>query len=200
MSIHKHNDTIFVGTSFLKDNLSFLEVDKLSWIQGLLQFLYFNYLLQFWLCENFHNYVISDNIFETVSKASFYILGAHRYYFHIWFCHQGVCSHSSFNQDWIFTKTVSSFQLKPFFFDDNSSLFDHIEGVSIVSLVENDLFFFIGFCKAATGNSIFLVLSQVLEEGKNLQKFSIFFIILLIDIIHDFPECFSVDVDHLAIS
>jgi len=55
-----------------------------------------------------------------------------------------------------------------FLFDFDYSLLDYIEGVSIISLVEDYLPFFIGFSQAAAGDRVFLLLGQIFEEREHL--------------------------------
>lgn len=46
-------------------------------------------------------------------------------------------------------------------------MFDDVEGVGVVSLVENQLSFVVGFCETGGCDGVFLLFSQIFEEGKD---------------------------------
>ena len=80
-----------------------------------------------------------------------------------------------------------------FLLDSDSSFLDDVEGVGIIALVEDDLSLFVSLGQTTTCQCIFLILSQVLKEGKDLQKLAVFFVVLLVYVVHDLLEYFATD-------
>lgn len=54
-----------------------------------------------------------------------------------------------------------------FFLDEDGSFLDDVEGISIISLIENNLSLLVGLGKAGGGQCVFLFLGEFLEEGKD---------------------------------
>jgi hypothetical protein len=86
------------------------------------------------------------------------------------------------------------------FFDEHCTLFDDIEGIGIIALVEDNLAFLISFSEAGTGKGILLFLCKLLEEGEHVEKLLILFLVLLVDIFHNLQEDPPIDLCEFAIS
>lgn len=82
--------------------------------------------------------------------------------------HKSISPDSSFIQNRILTKTLFSMQFMSFLFNYHHSFLDNVERIGVVSLIEDDLTFFVGFGQATTCQCVFLILSQVFEEREDL--------------------------------
>lgn len=168
LGIEHHIDTIFMLSVFFNDNVSFLEADELGSFNGLRDVFNLEKFLNFALLDNVGDNIPSNDILDAVSQARFDILATHGNDFDVGAGKQRVGPDSTFHQDRIFPKTVPGFKLMILFLDFDCPFLDDVERVGIIPLVKDNLPLFVSLGQAATCQCIFLVLSQVLKEGKNL--------------------------------
>jgi hypothetical protein len=191
--VEHHVDAVLVLCVLFKDNVSFFEADEFCSFKGLRYFFNIKNFLNFAFLDNVGDDVPPDNIPEAVPQTRFDILATHRDNFDVSAGKQRVRPNSTFDQNRIFAEAVPGLKLMVLLLDSDSSLLDNVERVGIIALVEDDLSLFVSLCQTTTCQCILLILSQVLKEGKDLQKLAVFFVVLLVYVVHDLLEYFATD-------
>ena len=119
------------------------------------------------LCYNFMDHIFLDDVFEAVSQTSFYILATHGEKDAASASDQCVRASSSFHQYRVLSEAVHRLQFLFFLLYENDAVFDDVEGVGVISLVEDQLSFVVGFCETGGCDGVLLLFREIFEEGED---------------------------------
>jgi hypothetical protein len=155
-----------VLSSFFEDNISLFEGSKLNSLCSFFELLKVKSLLKLRLVDQPPDNILQDDIFQAIPQTSFDILATHRNDLASRLRHKRIGPDASLNNR-ILAKAIHRLELVVFFLDLDYAFLDDVEGVGVVALVENGLFFFVGFGETAASKGILLVLGQIFEESEH---------------------------------
>ena len=200
VSVQQYINTALMVTAVLEHGLTLLECQKLTSICRCFQSVHIQSLGELTFAEDLPHEVSLDDVLETVSETSSDVLATHRYDHASSLGHESIGPDAPLHQNGVLTEAVHFLEFVVLLLDEHRPLLDDIKRIGIIALIEDDLTLLVGLSETGGSQGVFLVLSEILEEGEHVEELFILLLVLLVDLLHHLQEDSTVYLRQLAVS